>query len=413
MATKLYDAIVSADGKSDYLLPSAAFGAGAKSIFVRSGTYMETGDLVIPNGGTMIGESAGGVTVNFGGTSHSVKCDSNPATIQTGGTIAVTNGSAAVVGTGTSFTNLSPGDFISVSDIFLPITSITDDTHLNIAFPYMGVSNSGFSYVALTMLTGISILNLTITGSTTTGLYIRGCNQLSLESITIVGCSSNFYMQYCNAGSVRRVISFASVGDGFSISNSSIISFENLVAANCSGHGVHLTNNNSSLVFNIMQCSTNGGSGCYVDNTTTYANFSKSGFNYNVGYGFYSSSTSTELITDSCIMNNNGSDGANMNGDSLVFKGNITDNEGNNGIVVNGNNCLASNNISINNLNGVQISGTNNIFDANLCRNSTNVNAYITSTGVNNSVTYNNLVLAGNGNYDDRGLATDLTGNML
>src|SRR5579871_2201014 len=120
MATKLYDAIVSADGKSDYLLPSAAFAAGAKSVFLRSGVYGETANVVIPNGGTLDGESLNNAIIDFTGTSFSVQCDSAPTSIQSAGTIAVTGASTAVIGTGTTFTSLSPGDSISIGGVYLP-----------------------------------------------------------------------------------------------------------------------------------------------------------------------------------------------------------------------------------------------------------------------------------------------------
>jgi len=62
------------------------------------------------------------------------------------GTIAVTNGSPALVGTGTTFTNFSPGDAITISGAPYTISSITDATHLTLATQYVAATASGLAY---------------------------------------------------------------------------------------------------------------------------------------------------------------------------------------------------------------------------------------------------------------------------
>lgn len=57
------------------------------------------------------------------------------------GTIAVTNGSENVVGTGTSFTSaLTTESKIQIAGNLCEITSITDDTHLTLSSNYQGVT---------------------------------------------------------------------------------------------------------------------------------------------------------------------------------------------------------------------------------------------------------------------------------
>ena len=48
------------------------------------------------------------------------------------GTVSATNGSAAVVGTGTIFNNLNPGDTFQINGNDYTISTITDDTHLTL-----------------------------------------------------------------------------------------------------------------------------------------------------------------------------------------------------------------------------------------------------------------------------------------
>ena len=63
------------------------------------------------------------------------------------GTIAVTNGSAAIVGTGSNFTSWSVGDKIQCPDTnWYTIATITDATHLTISVTYPGSNASGQAY---------------------------------------------------------------------------------------------------------------------------------------------------------------------------------------------------------------------------------------------------------------------------
>jgi hypothetical protein len=63
------------------------------------------------------------------------------------GTVAVTNGNTAVVGTGTNFAKWVVGDKIKLPDAnWYTIATITDNTHLTISISYPGGSLSGQSY---------------------------------------------------------------------------------------------------------------------------------------------------------------------------------------------------------------------------------------------------------------------------
>jgi hypothetical protein len=60
------DAIVDVNGEGDYVLPSAAFAAGHKSIFIRNGVYREKNGLRVPYGCSMTGESSNNVMIYVG-----------------------------------------------------------------------------------------------------------------------------------------------------------------------------------------------------------------------------------------------------------------------------------------------------------------------------------------------------------
>lgn len=66
----------------------------------------------------------------------------------TDGTIAVTNDSATVTGTGTTFTAAMVGRSIQLPDgLWYDITARTSDTQITVASPYLGSTESGASYI--------------------------------------------------------------------------------------------------------------------------------------------------------------------------------------------------------------------------------------------------------------------------
>lgn len=65
------------------------------------------------------------------------------------GTIAVTNNSHAVVGTGTTFTTeLKSGNTIVIANVEYRVESITDNTHLTLHAVYAGSTATGLSITA-------------------------------------------------------------------------------------------------------------------------------------------------------------------------------------------------------------------------------------------------------------------------
>lgn len=74
------------------------------------------------------------------------------STLQLQGTIAVTNGSNAVTGTGTAFaTQLSPGDFIVIRGMSYIVTNISTNTALTISPEYRGTTISSNAIISKTV----------------------------------------------------------------------------------------------------------------------------------------------------------------------------------------------------------------------------------------------------------------------
>lgn len=412
MATKLYDAIVSTDSKmGDYLLPSAAFTAGMKSIYVRRGTYNEVANVIIPDGGSMTGETRNGVLLNFNGQAFGVRCNSLPSSIQTAGTISLTTNSTAVTGVGTNFNSLLPGDYISLGSIYMKISTITDNNNLTLTDTYKGVPVTGSSYMALTMFSGMSIDNIQIANSSVTGLYVNGCRRFSLGAVSVYDCVPNIYIENSGNGEANQMVSEGSTGVGMTVSNSFSVSCKTLESLNSNSHGMAFIGNNVGMLVIDAECSNNGGSGIYINGSSSDGNFSKCALKSNASSGLYINAGSSNIIINDSSISMNAGDGAVLNGDSIIFSGNIVNDNEYNGIVINGNNSIVSRCVSNNNVEGMNIAGNNNVISTNIAKNSTTYGLHVMIGATDNIATYNNFTLAGYGTVQDEGTYTDLTGN--
>lgn len=69
------------------------------------------------------------------------------------GTVAVTNGSTTVTGTGTTFTTQAPvGAWVTITTdgVSYPVAAVTSNTSLTLAQPYQGTTGTGLTYVRTT-----------------------------------------------------------------------------------------------------------------------------------------------------------------------------------------------------------------------------------------------------------------------
>lgn len=165
----IYEAVVDAAGAGDYTTVGAALTAGATSIYVRNGSYAEgVQNLTVSADTSIIGESMAGVVITFtaGGSGFLVDGGGTP---ETAGTISITKDTKAVTGAGTTFTNLSVGEFILLGTRYYEIDTITDATNLDVVKTYRGPTLSGVSWRGQAMIQDVVFKNLTIQKGSTSG----------------------------------------------------------------------------------------------------------------------------------------------------------------------------------------------------------------------------------------------------
>jgi len=357
-----FESVVSINGDAKYKSIVEAINAGNKSIYVRNGVYIEPSDIIIPEGGQLVGESFGSVYI----VGKSVKIDGNNGVYESSGTISINNGSTLVTGVGTTFTNLSAGQYISVANNFMEIDTVTNDTTLNLKVSYRGKNISGNTYLAQTMYNGIRIKNFIVANSPAEGVFVRGVKQSSISNIACVECT----------------------GSGFKFSEMGDCVINTLVATNGISHGIEVINS-VDLLLDVCNVYNNSGIGIKVGGTSNFISVSRATCTCNSSYGIHITDTSTEVILLNSYSKLNNADG--MKTDSttsdITFTGCIcTDNNGN-GILIDSPNSVIVSNISRkNSANGIR-TNSNSMIDNNNCTD--NGGDGIHTTGDNTSIVSN------------------------
>lgn len=423
-----WQAIVSNDAHrpGDYTSISEAFSAGAKSVWVREGYYFETNDIIIPDEGSLYGESNGRTIIIFIGN-HSMKIDGSGGVKEKTGNISIDHNTSTVIGDQTNFTTIGSEKYILISNYFYYITSVIDDTHLTIGEIYTGVDQVNEPYVIQSLYTCVKVKNIVIRNSSGTGLYIRGVRFSVFEDLAIADNGTNITIIDSSNCSFRNGLISQSNDDGAIIDSCSNISFLLLIIYN-NKNGLKITDS-KCIIVNSCRISSNIESAVTIEGESTNINICKCDMLDNYKSGVVTGSDVCNIIVNNCnilknkengvfydccnssVINNfinyNGSNGI-ICGDSTIIQGNQIKENIQDGINTNGrNNCVInSNNFYKNNGNGIKCSGNNNTITSNRSTMNTQNGLLIDSTSENTIVSTNNLSGNTGQNLTDNGIAT-------
>lgn len=174
-------------GVGDYSSIADAVDAGHKYIFVKSGTYNETRDIVI-NGQNLIGESPESTIIAL--TDNSIEFKNHDATnsYDTGTAQLVNNSTTVNGGGGTlwdSGANAASGfaePWLIIRGMALPIDSFTNDTTLDLKEEYRGSTQTGNYYIIDAMNIGSLFTGFTVKHTPAAGTV---CMKISGIGVTI------------------------------------------------------------------------------------------------------------------------------------------------------------------------------------------------------------------------------------
>lgn len=235
----LYEAIVAISG-GDYTSLKAALDDGKTTIFIRNGTYNESGDANIPDGCVIIGESKNGVVLDYGVDNYGLVSSADSDVYSTG-TISVTNNDATVTGVGTGWSegvNVDVGEFIEIpqdSGNWFEIATVTDATNLELIKNYEGESLSGQNYRIAAFNKNITLKNFTVKGSNGIKIEFHYTSDCLVDNLCIgddVNATAVFVTDYCHHIVISNSIIKTS-GTAIYITSATHIVLENNDLSNC------------------------------------------------------------------------------------------------------------------------------------------------------------------------------------
>lgn len=408
-----YDALVATDGSGDYLKPSAAFAAGATTVYVRAGTYVEFTDVVIPNYGVMVGETVAPVVLYFAGP-FGVRVDGSGGVKETAGTISVVSGSATVTGTGSSFTNVPPGCFILLDQNYYQVAAISSDTSLTLADAYQGRALVDHEFVMQPMYTGINVSNLIIYNSAATGLYLRAIRSSVFNVVGCMMCNVGLEMVDASTNAFTTVNCFDNTTHGVVLTNTYSVGFVNGEMYNNGANGVQVAGDSNNVVLNGVLVANNNGTGVDISGTVSKTLVNDCVIQRNNGKGLATGAGTGSAIIDGSMLLYNGGDGIDFNGhDNIISNCDISRNGGHgvqagdngtvtgchvydntlHGINLTGDSdCrISGNNVYGNGDSGIVVTGDRNVIQGNSVRTSVASGILVSGGGVDNAINGNHV----------------------
>lgn len=418
----------------DYTTLGAAVTGGAQSIFIRNGTYTESA-ISLSDGAFILGETAGAVILDFNNAAASLTADGNGGTKETAGTIAVTNGSTAVVGTGTTFTNLSAGDFILIGCHYYEIDTITDATNLDLVEAYEGRTLSGLSYQAHTVFRGVQFENIVIRNSMSTGLVLRGLLNSTLAHVEIYDTNLGVSITDCGDMRITNLASRTNVTDGMTVTDSYVINVLESKLFNNTQHGGQVVGTSNCVNFDSCSIDNNDDSGLNIGGTATGIHITGSSLSQNAVNGVVTAGTNSNVVIVSSTLSRNGNDGVSHAGTDNVVSSCVTESNGRHGILLAGNSSVvgcqvlsntsdginvgtANNTTIVNNVivgngaRGVFTDGDDGIVSGNQSRTNTTFGIRLDTASQRNIVSSNNCRGNTSGAISNAGLSNVITGNV-
>lgn len=407
----IYDAIVATSG-GDYTSLYDAINDGANSVFVRTGFYIETNTITLPTDGIII-TGEGGSVINFIGTAR-LELDASGGINETAGTISVTTNSTTVTGSGTSFTNLSAGDYIEIGDTWVKIDSISSNTSLEIVNAWQGNNKSGLSYLAQSLSAGMGLTLMTFLGGNNGCAFIRAVRGISISNCVFDSSASGSGLTIEDSSDIQIQQSFISNNsEGCVIDNCTQVTFDGAcVFENNNSDGLFINDSNSIKISN-SSTTNNDGDGISIEGSSNTVLINNVTFRYNNNKGINTESTTSNTTINSCLCSHNNDWGIDYDGSSNIIFNSIISNNDSGGIqggdsavigscnifnnagpglnILSGddNNIISLNHIYDNTGNGITLQADNNRFSSNIVTGNGGDGVNI-SSGSNNNYFFNN-----------------------
>ena len=297
---------------------------GGGILFLQSGFYPCTNNLVVGSNVTIQGEAPFNTIIDFQATGNGIVIQgSNPYTT---GTVSITKNSSSLTGSGTTWTSAMNGQYVFLQGTWYQIQKVTSTTALTLVLEYSGTTLSGSGYAISTPTIGSQLLNFTVQNSTGTGIAVNYSQYIEFNNLLVQGCGTGMSTNYtatilcnnslflgCNYGLyfyqsydlnfTEFQVDTTYVGSGIVINYSSQSSFINFACNSCAADGINLTNA-TSMTFTDFEIDYNIGNGVHLNAGCALCTFDAGDLSFNGAIGFRVTSAFNIWCTNTSVQPN-------------------------------------------------------------------------------------------------------------
>ncbi len=299
---------------------------GGGQINLKAGTYVVTSAIQLKNSIKISGEDASNTIITFGGTAANIFCTG--ASVYTTGTITAMSG-VNVTGSGTSWlANVVAGQHLFVGTRWYKIAAVTSNTTLILSEGYGDSVTFPSTYRTATIVRGVTIENLTLTGSTGTALAIQDCRQSQIDNVTFYGNNKGMTLTNVSEFSATQMLPVSNTSNGVELTNCGLFDWGSLNLISNGGFGGLMNNCKDILIFPCIAAG-NTSDGINLTSCTNIVLLVDSSGNGGQGIEFVSGNDEINLLNPRII--GNASDGIKLTASSnncRITAGKIANNGG-------------------------------------------------------------------------------------
>ena len=299
--------------------------SGGGTVVLLNGTHEWADNLYLLSGVSLEGETLD-TTLDFMFSEGGIIIAGDGQTVT--GTVAVTNSSPIVVGTGTDFDGSYVGQSLFLDGDWIEVISVESTTSLTLASDYSGSSQSGLAAVLAIPIASPEISRLIVQNSSLNAIDIQYADFPIFRDFSIYSSGVGIY---CNYSTFNYFVNFSieDCGIGMDLNNTFVSSILSWVILNSATYGVKMTNSGDSTLFDISIVNS-GSVGLYMDNCdgVTVASFS---IDDNTSHGIEMVANSNDNQLTQGTSNRNGGDGIKLTATSdqnAIFGCTLSNNTG-------------------------------------------------------------------------------------
>lgn len=262
---------------------------GGGTVFLRNGTYTPTSEILLTSSITIQGESTDSTIIDF--NNAAIGLVATGQNTYTTGTVAVSNNSTTVTGSGTTWTSAMIGRSIIISGIWFVITNVSSTTSLTIEAPFDSPTVSGVNYVIAEPITGVTLRNFTVQNSTdsegavlfrylqdgdiedvvvydsTIGFNFVDTSSVTAEGFFTVGCGTGVNVNHAGVWTFTDFACYSSTGDNMVLNRMFSASISNATISSAGDEGILVTESSNLGIYD-MTITTNAGNGIQISNSS-------------------------------------------------------------------------------------------------------------------------------------------------